>query len=231
MDHIHRLLDATSENDIQSRKKALTPQLLFSVLPWCVHESLPIASPELYCSSLSNKSNPAWKDEFVLSQMPMSKLLSSRKKQSKTEKDFPRIVYIRIQIFFHLLAKREFLANIHLQKNQTQSFLYMVPKQGIMSLKFWGKNYTGCYTEAKCQCPLAQAIKLTLLRKPTESLRIICHYKALRYTHFIFLRQRRVGSYLLVVFPCIHSFMKLIGLQLLNLHSGDLLLQIVIYYK
>lgn len=106
MDHIHRLLDATSENDIQSRKKALTPQLLFSVLPWCVHESLPIASPELYCSSLSNKSNPAWKDEFVLSQTPMSKLLSSRKKQSKTEKDFPRIVYIRIQIFFHLLAKR-----------------------------------------------------------------------------------------------------------------------------
>lgn len=94
-----------------------------------------------------------------------------------------------------------------------------------------GENYTGCYTEAKCQCPLAQAIKLTLIRKPTESLRIICHYKALRYTHFIFLRQRRVGTYLLVVFPRIHSFMKLIGLQLLNLHSGDLLLQILIYYK
>lgn len=89
-----------SENDMQSRKKALTSQLLFSVLPWCVHESLPIASPELYCSSLSYKSNSAWKDEFVLSQMPMSKLLSIWKNQSKTKKTSLALFILEFEIFF-----------------------------------------------------------------------------------------------------------------------------------
>lgn len=96
-----------AENDIQSRKKALTPQLLFSVLPWCVHESLPIdSSPELNCSSLSNKSNPAWKDEFVLSQMPMSKLLSRWKNQSKTKKTSLALFILEFRYFFSLTSKK-----------------------------------------------------------------------------------------------------------------------------
>lgn len=95
-----------SENDIQSRKKALTPQLLFSVLPWCVHESLPIdSSQELNCSSLSNKSNPAWKDEFVLSQMPMSKLLSRQKNQSQTKKTSLALFILEFR-FFSLTSKK-----------------------------------------------------------------------------------------------------------------------------
>lgn len=96
-----------AENDIQSRKKALTPQLLFSVLPWCVHESLLIdSSPELNCSSLSNKSNPAWKDEFVLSQMPMSKLLNRWKNQSKTKKTSLALFILEFRFFFSLTSKK-----------------------------------------------------------------------------------------------------------------------------
>lgn len=146
MDHIPGLLDATAENDIQSRKKALTPQLLFSGLPWCVHESLPIdSSPELNCSSLSNKSNPAWKDEFVLSQMPMSKLISRWKNQSKTKKTSLALFILEFRyFFFHLLAKRQFLTNIHLQKNPIQYFpLYGTETRKSCLSSLGGKTIQG----------------------------------------------------------------------------------------
>lgn len=125
-------------------------------------------------------------------------------------------LYKNSDFFFHLLVKRQFLANNHLHKKQIQYFPLYGTETGNHVSQVWGdKNYTGSYTEAKCQCLLAQAIKLTLIRKPTESLRIIHHFKALRYIHFIFLRQTKVRFYLLVVFPCIHSFMKLTGFNCL----------------
>ena len=44
--------------------------------------------------------------------------------------------------------------------------------------------------EAKCQCPLAQAIKLNLKQKLAVFLSLIHHHKLLRIAKFIFFRQR-----------------------------------------
>lgn len=105
----------------------------------------------------------------------------------------PFILEFRIH---NLPGKRQYPENVPPEKTQIQYF----------PLHILENPYISCCTEIKCQCSFAQAIKVIIIEKRTGSLRVICHCKALRCTHFTFRRQRKIRLYLFVVFPYIHTF-------------------------